>query len=333
MLRWLLAAVAALALAALLWTPPLVQQVTGTPGNLGELAEYLREGAPEQPAGLGAGLRGVADEFGKLPAYLVGAGSPSEPLLPEGWPPAAIAVGLGLFALALADGVRRRREEVVWLGVLTLAVAAAGVAAIARIDGAAFPYLTRWTVVVGILAWTTVGMGALPVLRAAAERWAGARRGGVLLTVPLAVLATTAVLVTGLGTARATPPMTDVTGQIGRLEEAVLADLDQRGLRSGADAPVVRVDFPGTTRPGDLVGTFWPGTGLVLELLRDDVDVQVSPFWQMAFGDRYTDRADDAGYVVTLAYSDGNSPPPEPWQEILLVDGELQVYGGVPPAA
>ncbi|MDT0277087.1 hypothetical protein [Blastococcus goldschmidtiae] len=331
-LRWLVAVVAALALAALLWTPPLVQQVTGSPGNLGELAEYLLEGSPEDPAGLGTGLRGVADEFGKIPAYLVGAGSPDEPLLPEAWPPVAIAVGLAMFVLALADGVRRRREDVVWLGVLTLAVAAAGVAAIARIDGFTYTYLTRWTVVVGILAWTTVGVSLMPELRAVARRWAGPRRGDALLAVPLAVLATAAVLVTGLGTARATPPMTDVTGQIGRLEEAVLADLDQRGLRAGTDEPVVRVDFPGTTRPDDLVGTFWPGTGLVLELHRDGVDVQVSPFWRMPFGDRFTDRADDAGYVVTLAYSDGSSPPPEPWQQILLVDGELQVYGGVPPS-
>ena len=49
------------------------------------------------------------------------------------------------------------------------------------------------------------------------------------------------------------------------------------------------------------------------------------------FGPRYTDRADDAGYVVTLAYADGSSPPPEPWQRVLAVEGELEVYGGVPP--
>jgi hypothetical protein len=52
----------------------------------------------------------------------------------------------------------------------------------------------------------------------------------------------------------------------------------------------------------------------------------------MPFGARYTDRADDAGYVVTLAYSDRTSPPPEPWQQVLAVEGELAVYGGVPPA-
>jgi hypothetical protein len=329
--RWLVAAAAALGLLALLWAPPVVEQRSNTPGNLGALADYLRDGAPEETAGLEVALRSIADEFGKLPAHLTGSGVPPQPLLPESWPAGAIAVGLALFLAAMANAIVRRRADPVWLGLMTVAVAAAGVAAVARIDGLPFPYVTRWTVAVGILAWTTVGMSFLPDLLAVARRRAGQRRAGALIAIPLGAAAAAAVLVTGLGTAQADPPMTDVAGQLGRLEEAVLADLDQRGLRSGTGEPVVRVDFAGSTRPDELVGTFWPGTGLVLELHRDEVDVQVSPFWRMPFGARYTDRADDAGYVVTLAYSDGSSPPPEPWQQVLRVDGELQVYGGVPP--
>jgi hypothetical protein len=277
-------------------------------------------------------LRSVADEFGKLPAYLTGNGVAPQPLLPESWPVAAIGVGLVVFVAAMANALLRRRADTLWLGGMTVAVAAAGVAAVARIDGLPFPYLARWTVLVGILAWTTIGMSFLPDIEALARRWAGPRRAGVVTVVPVAAMATAAVLVAGVGTARADPPMTDVTGQLGRLEEAVLADLDRRGLRTGEGNPVVRVDFAASTRPDELVGTFWPGTGLVLELHRDEVDVQVSSFWRLPFGARYTDRADDAGYVVTLAYSDGTSPPPEPWQQVLVVDGDLQVYGGVPPA-
>ena len=330
--RWPVAAAAALGLLALLWTPPVIEQRTGTPGNLRALADYLREGAPEETAGLDVALRSVADEFGKLPAYLTGGGVPPQPLLSENWPMAAIALGLALFVAAMVNALARRRADPLWLGAMTVAVAAAGVAAVARIDGLPFPYVTRWTVVVGILAWTTIGMSFLPDLHALARRWVGPRRAGVVTGVPLGAMAVAAVLVTGVGTAAADPPMTDVTGQLGRLEDAVLGDLDQRGLRSGGDDPVVRVDFPGTTRPDELVGTFWPGTGLVLELARDGVDVQVSSFWRTPLGARYTDRADDAGYVVTLAYSDGTSPPPEPWQQVLAVEGELAVYGGVPPA-
>jgi hypothetical protein len=53
----------------------------------------------------------------------------------------------------------------------------------------------------------------------------------------------------------------------------------------------------------------------------------------MPFGARFTHRADDARYVVTLAYSDGASPPPEPRQQVLAVGPVYEVYGGVPPAA
>lgn len=331
-LRWVVAGIAALGLLALLWTPPVVQERTGTPGNLSALAEYLTDGAPEETAGIGTGLRSIADEFGRLPAYLTGNGVPPQPLLPESWPVPAMAVGLVLFLAAVVNAVVRRRADALWLGAMTTAVAAAAVAAVARIDGLPFPYLARWTVVVGILAWTTIGMSFLPDVQVLARRRMGPRRAGLVTGVPLGAMAVAAVLVTGVGTAAADPPMTDVTGQLGRLEDAVLGDLDQRGLRDGEDDPVVRVDFAGTTRPDELVGTFWPGTGLVLELARDGVDVQVSSFWRTPFGARYTDRADDAGYVVTLAYSDGTSPPPEPWQQVLAVEGELAVYGGVPPA-
>jgi hypothetical protein len=333
--RWLVASVAAAVVGVILWLPPIVEQMTGDPGNARLLLDYLRTNSPEASLSLGDAFRAVADEFGRLPASLVGAGVADEPFLPQRWPPPAIAVGLALFLVAVADGVRRRRGDVVWLGVMTLAVGAAGVAAVARIEGLPFDYLTRWTVVVGILAWTTVGVSLLPELVAGVRRVVGRARSAtwpdVLVGTPLAVLATVAVLVAGIGTAEADTPSTDVTGDLSGLEKAVVADLDQRGLRDPADQPVVRVEFARTSRPDELLGTLWPGAGLVLGLVRDGVDVQVSEFWTMPFGERYTERWADAGYVVTLAYADGTSPPPEPWQRVLATGDELQVYGGVPP--
>ena len=335
-LRWLLAAVVSLALAALLWLPALIEQVTRTPGNLTKLYDDLVNGSPEKPVGLGPALRTVADEFGKVPAYLVGAGRPEGPFIPEFWPPVANAVGLVAFGVTMALAARRRSGDVLWLGTFTLAVAAAGVAAVARIDGPAYPYVAQWTVVIGILAWTTVGAGLLPVLggalRSAADRGRRPLRPQIVLGVPLAVAATAAVVVAAIGTGRADTPSTDVSGELVRLEEAVIADLDQRGLRTGNDRAVVRVHFAKTSRPENLTGTQWPGAGLLLGLERDGVDVRVFDLWRTPFGDRYVGRADEIGYEATLAYSDGTSPPPEPWQRVLAVEGELEVYGGVPPA-
>jgi hypothetical protein len=332
-LRWPVAVLAAIVVGLLLWLPPMAQQLTTSPGNLGLLADYFREGGTDGELSLARALHAVADQFALVPTYAAGDQPPTRLLLPAGWPVWAIVVGIVLFVAALANGVRRRRGDVVWLGVMTLALAAAGVAAILRLQGAPFVYITRWTVVVGVLAWITVGAGLLPELVGLVRRVVGGvwprLRPDVLVAVPLAVLATVAVVVAGSAVARTETPMTDTTGDIPRLEEAILADLDRAGL-TGQD-PIVRVDFPGTTRPGDIIGTFWPGTGLVLELIRDGVDTQVAAFWVAPFGTRYTDHADDADYVVTLAYSDGTSPPPAEWQRVLDVQGELQVYGGVAP--
>lgn len=334
--RWLVAGVAAAVLAALLWLPTAIEQVTRSPGNATALLDDLLQRSPEAPAGAAAGFRAVADEFGRLPASLVGGGPSDGPFLPAFWPPPASALGLVAFAVALGLAARRRRGDVLWLGALTLAVAAAGVAAVARIDGPPYQYLAQWTIVVGILAWTTVGLGLLPpldaALRSAAGRMRRPVRPGTVLAAPLALVTGAVVLVAAVGTGRADTPSTDVTGSLVRLEEAVVADLDRLGLRGGADEPVVRVDFFGTERPGNLIGTLWPGMGLVLGLERDGVDVQVLELWRTPFGDRYVDRVEDAGYVATVAYSDGTSPPPAPWQQVLAVEGELEVYGGVPPA-
>ncbi len=336
--RWLVAAVAAVVVGALLWLPPIVQQVTGTPGNAGVVFDDLRRGSADASVPLPDALRAIADELGRLPVYVVGADPPDASLVPGRWPPWAIAAGAALFVAALAVGLLRRRGDVVWLGVLTLAVAAAGVAAVARIEGLPLYYITRWTVVVGVLAWTTVGVGLLPELATGVHRTVGrsrqtrrAVRPEAVLGVPLAALAAVAVLVTGVGTALAETPSTDVTGQVGRLGAAVVADLDRQGLRTAADPPVVRVDFADTTRPV-LVGTIYPGFGLVLYLVRAGVDVQVLDVWRLPFGPRYTDRSANAGYVVTVAYADGSSPPPEPWQRVLAVEGGFAVHGGMPPA-
>lgn len=332
--RWLVAGLASLVLAGVLWFPPIAQQVTGTPGNAGALLDYLREGPANPSVSTSDAVRAMADEFGKLPAYAAGSGASGWPLIPALWPMWAIAVGVALFLGALVVGVLRRRGDVLWLGALTLAVGAAGFASVTRVDGPSYPYVTQWTVVVGILAWTTVGLGLLPELATALRRPAGrispGLRPDVVVGLPVAVLAVLATLVTAVGTARAETPHTDVTGQLVGLEEAVVTDLDRLGLRDEPDPPVVRVDFAGTTRP-DYLGTLVPGAGLVLELARAGVDVQLPDLWRREFGARYTDHADDPAYAVTLAYADGSSPPPEPWQAVLAVEGELAVYGGVPP--
>jgi hypothetical protein len=330
--RWLWAFGATIVVTVLLWLPPIIQQLTTSPGNAGTLLNYLRSSTPD--SSLSLGLRGVADEFGKIPAYLAGAHPPHRVVLPQLYPPLTIVVGIGLFLAAAVAGLRRRRSEVLWLAALTLAVAASGVVAISRIDGLPFFYVTRWTAVIGMLAGVTTAVGLLPEVVPLLRRLPAARfrlASEALLAAPLALLVAVATVVTAVGTAKAETPQTDYSGVVSRLEQAVRTDLDRRGIRHDGTEPgeVVRVDFAPSTRPL-IVGTSFEGSGLVLALIRDGVDVQLSSFWKLPFGAARTDRVDSARYVATLAYSDGSSPPPAPGQRVLAVAGEYQVYGGVP---
>jgi hypothetical protein len=319
--RSALAAVRVLAVSLLvlvvLWLPALIEQLTTSPGNLRTLVHYLSTASSD--SSIRTGLEAVADEVAKLPAYAAGVHPPRAVLLPLGWPRWAAALGAGLFLVALGAAVRWRNRHLLWLAAFSVALAISGVLAVAQISGLAFPYVTQWTTVVGVVWWSFIGStGLVGLSRVRPDGWPNAVRG--LALVP--VLASVAVL--SVGTARAATPQTDTTGQLFRLEQAVLHDVDQR---PGGRAGPVRLDFAGTSRPV-IVGTSFPGSGIGVALIKDGVDLRVAPFWHALFGDRRTRGADEVGYVATLAYSDGSSPPPAPGQRVLAVDGEYQIYGG-----
>ncbi|RBY87406.1 hypothetical protein [Blastococcus sp. TF02A-26] len=323
--RWSVAGAAAVVVGLVLWLPPIAQQIAGTPGNIGMLVDYLRAGPADPTLSSSTAVRMIGEEFGRLPAYVAGASAGR----PPGW---ATAVGVIAVVVALGVAVRRRRGDALWLGALTLALAAAGVAALVRVDGPWLPYLTRWTAVVGVLAWITVGLALMPDLRAGVARLLGRRPllPDVVLGAPLVVLATIAAVVTAVGVARAETPTFDSTDEIGRLEQAVVADLDRLGLRTVPDPPVVRVDFSTSSGP-EFVVSAHVGPALAVQLVRDGVDVQVQPRWVMPFGQRYVERIDEAGYVVTVAAVEDTTAVPEPWQQVLGVGEQFQVFGGVPP--
>ncbi|CAA9209440.1 MAG: hypothetical protein AVDCRST_MAG50-925 [uncultured Acidimicrobiales bacterium] len=319
------------ALGALVWLPPVIQQMTDDRGNAEQLLRYFRNASPH--SSMAAGLRSVADELAKVPAYVLGVDPPDSVLLPQRWPTWAVAIGVAALVGAVVLAALRRRGDVVWLAALSGAVGLAGVAAVARIEGYPFLYVTRWTVVIGALAWTTVGAAVLPAVGAwldrAADRSAWVRRPAAAITVVVAVLACGSTAVATAGSASADTPQTDYSGDLSLLIGAVHRDLLDNGiLRSDGSSDVVVVEFAATTR-ADLVGTSFTGSGLVLGLVEKGADVQVSPYWEMPFGSRLTERVADARYLATIAYADGTSPPPKPGQRVLAVSGQYEVYGGM----
>lgn len=312
-------AAATIGIAVLVWLPPIIQQMTSSPGNLGVLLSHFRHQPGDST--VAAGLRAVADEMAKLPSYAFGLSAPRRALVPQDWPPVMIGLGLGLFVAAVAVALRRRHVKLLWLAALTLATAGAGVLAVRHIEGPPFLYITQWTVAIGILGWTVIGGSLLPEIGRVLHHCG---RLVPLAGTFLATLAVAATLVTAVSTARAETPQTDSSGDVQTLERAVLSNLDES---PGGRQQVVRVDYASTTKRV-VVGTSFAGSGVVLALVRDGVDVQLSPFWELPFGAQMTARVDRATYVATIAYSDGTSPPPLPGQRLLAVRGDYQVYGG-----
>ena len=312
--RWARAGGLTFVLTALLWSPPIYEELTRHPGNLTMIRDYLADTPTD--GSLSGGVRAVADHLAKLPSYVVGVGRPSSGLLPQRWPVAAIVVALACVALAAGIAVFRRRRTVLLLGVVTAALAVAGVVSVANVRGLSFTYLVQWLAVVGLLAWIFVGAALLPEVRRRAR----------LLTGALLAVAVAATLVTASGAYAAHTPQTDETGDLQAVADAALTALDASGGRH----QTVLVNYAASTRP-TFIGTALQGAGLVLALERAGVDPQVSPWYRHSLGPERSDRRDQATYAVTLAYSNGGSPPPAPGERVLGVSGRYAVYGGPLP--
>ncbi|MBX3315184.1 MAG: hypothetical protein KF906_12795 [Actinobacteria bacterium] len=187
------APIAAAALVGLLcWAAPLYQQVTGSPGNLGQILSSNGGGDRDQ---FGAGLANAAlvDTYGVPPSFLVRdpelrlflPGGTDDPLLAQ-----VVALGVVVGVAAVAVGHARRRERSVVAGAsvaLALVPALWTIVAIFPVDRAlAASYSFRWFVPAGLLAWLVLGWGVARLDRVPRP---GASAGDA---------ATVAVLVVGL---------------------------------------------------------------------------------------------------------------------------------------
>ena len=139
-----------------MWLPPVVEQLTHSPGNLGKIVTYFRH-PPDAAHTLAEGYRVVASQFRPAPEWLMGAhklnpfsGEPSSmvstpfPLL---FIPFAIAVFV-LWRRKVSDGWR--------LGATVVAGLVLGVVAVARTIGPVYPYRLGFTWMLAMLAFVVV---------------------------------------------------------------------------------------------------------------------------------------------------------------------------------
>jgi hypothetical protein len=283
------------ALGALLWFPPIAEQVTGSQGhNLSVIYDHFGN-PPEEPVGLRSGADVVLGTLN--PRMLL-----TEPVI-DGRIFIAGPIAPGILLLvtwlaAVAVAWRLRHGILLRLHALLAVVLAVGVVSAARIFGPLFGYLALW-------GW---GIGALLVLAVA---WSFGALGMQLLTtrersaagsrlVPVGAVVATVVVV-ALAT-RATVDAADAEDLRAELREraAVLVPDTVDALADGS--------APGTGRDGRYLvsssDSWYGGAGgftLFNELDREGFDVGNPPTLQYAFTRHRVLDAGEATAEIHLA--------------------------------
>lgn len=260
-------------LMAIMWIPPVVEQLRPGGGNLRRLWEHFTD-PPTDTVGFVAAFKAMAGELNLFGPWLSGPGrAPYDSPQWAGFVLFVVLVGIGIVA---ARGRRRLQVAHLGLGGATIV----GLVATARIFGNFYDYLIRWmwvlavlwvvTSVVSIVGWSRVERVRRPITI-----------GGVVVLVMTAAWGSFA-------SAGAYPPYRHdsdlVAGLAPQLDEALPANHSSRLLR--------------WHDPAALGGTAF---GLVLEMEKQGVDLGVDP-WGGAAARPYRvlteDRADSVLWLV-----------------------------------
>lgn len=180
---WILA-VASLAVVALAWSGPIVEQVTEDPGNVRLIIDYFTS-ADEEVEGPGAAAGALGRQLHPLGPWLGGVERPVDSTLIDPASLAWAAPALLLLAGSLWWSARRGdRRPLVLGGTAAVAVAAATLAS-ARITGETYFYLLRFWWPVAMLVWVAIGWVVARAVPTTGER--AARLAAPLLVTVLLV--------------------------------------------------------------------------------------------------------------------------------------------------
>lgn len=290
------------AILAVLWAPPLIEELRHDPGNLTAMWRSLR--APATTLGTGNGWRAVALELGHRAPWL-GFNQPLKPFQGTVDLAAAPAVPVALVALlsGLALAAWRRREGRVLAAVVIVGVGTA-VVSLSHLLGPLFIWIPEWARVLGMGAWLAAGWCAYEALGPRARHHV-LRFGAPILAV--FVVAVSAASVGQAATHRRPADPLDVA--LHRLADDV--------------APTARaVGGPTLVRSTANVSLVFGGQGagvetLTLALERAGVDVVVTSDLAYRFGSE-RGRPDRAAAELVLV--EGGAGAPDGFRVVSEVD-------------
>lgn len=286
--RWIIVAVI---VGVVLWLPPVVQQLTGSPGNLGEIVDSFRH-PKESLAGWDFGFGVMGRELGFIGPWITGDDATSTGLIGTASTiPALLIVGATAALGWLAW--RRGARDAGRLAILAVTGAGLGVVAVSRITGFLGPYLVRWAWVLAALVWLSLAWSLWRVVARTTLTKA------LVALCLIAVLALTAS--TGWSAASVQAPQHVFSDTIARLGPRTAVHL-QRDKRY----QLTFVDF-------ENLGAV--GVGMFLDLTERGESVRMEPGLSHAVGSWRTARrsqVDGILIVVAGSYAErGWAPPPD----------------------
>lgn len=292
---------AALGMAAvvglLLWMPPLWQQLTGEPGNLGAIARYARS-PQEPPVGAALALGSMGAHLRPVGPWLTGRDANDLNLARTGSTIPAAATLVGAAGLCWLAHRRRPEAGTAVLGALTALAVSAAVVASARVTGLYAPYVVLYwrgvaALVVLALVWPAAALVHARVL--------GAWRPGPGVGRAAAVSALVLVGTLSAASGPVEVPVPRVSTALGHLLPQVERSLDP--------------DRSYLVRGQDLRTLGAPITGLFVNLERRGWHVAVDdePLAPLTVGTRRTagpGEVDGVIYIVDLTSLYGGWEPP-----------------------
>ena len=272
-----------LAFGALLWAPPVVDQLGDGTGNLSVIVESFRE--PATPAiGVGDGLD---IWFSRLDPWSLATG---DAVTGAGATVRALVL-LAAWVASVALAWRHPVQGVLWLDLVLAVALGVGLVSLTRISGVPWFYLHLW-------GWGTTALVLVATVWSAVVARAAARPVPTTLTRwgPVA-LGAALVVVAGAftwDTAHREEPVPELTAGVRGVAPAALEALDRDDAPGGGPDGHYLVEWVDPVAIGD------QGWSLLSELERVGLDANVDPAFAVGARDHRVIRPDRATATVTL---------------------------------
>lgn len=286
-----------LAVLAVVWTPPLIDQLTGDPGNLTSILNAGSSSASGQRLGLTRGLGLLGLLLGRVDPLRFNSTGDLR-ILASVHDGSILWLGVPFLALALSAGLAWRHglRHQLRLSGLLFGLVIVSVVALASMTGLPYLYLERWLVVISAFVWLNLLWTTLSALLPGLEqRELIGGSGGNGQVRPSAIVCSVAALlavVVALGPLADTPGHTnDVTGS-----QAIAA------LIAPTRAAITECGLVGVAPTGSPAGLL-VASGLVAQLNHEGFDVGIDDLFAFSHGEQHALRGRSADCTVLVVAS------------------------------